>query len=89
MTPTPHLTTPHLTTLREIEQEEDTAQAMQIREERLRQLRERFGVEQLRELHRVALRRQGLGHLAHVRPGDRLLSGVVVEESGWWLVESE
>lgn len=63
----------HLATLRQIEQEEDAHQRLQ----------------QLRELHQATLHRQGLGHHASAKPGDSPLPGIVVQESGWWLVESE
>lgn len=63
----------HLATLRQIEQEDNARQRLQ----------------QLRELHQVMLKRQGLGHLASAKPGDTPLPGIIVEESGYWLVESE
>jgi hypothetical protein len=63
----------HLATLRQIEQEEDQRQRLEL-------LKSRF---------QVALRRQGLGHLANAQSGDRPLSGVAIMESGWWLLESE
>ena len=81
--PTRHLTTAKdrsFAALREIEQEEDARQATEIQIARL---------QQLRELHQAALRRHGLGHFASVKPGDSPLPGIIVEESGYWLVESE
>lgn len=65
--------TRHLATLRQIEREDNARQRLQ----------------QLRDLHQATLKRQGLGHLASTKPGDTPLPGIIVEDSGYWLVESE
>jgi hypothetical protein len=74
---------PHITTLREIEQQEDAAQAEEIKKLRL---------EELRQFHDAELRRQGLGYLLEAKDGDCFAGALAVDDGAggvFWILESE